>query len=209
GELVFPGTFLPAAERYNLMPQVDRWVVRNLFHWLSQNAEKQLGIADVSVNLSGLTLGDNEFPGFLREQFKRYGIAPEKICFEITETIAVTNLSSTLKFIEEFRDLGCSFSLDDFGSGFSSYGYLKTLPVDYLKIDGAFVKDMVESEIDRAMVESINRIGHVMGKKTIAEFVENDSIAELLRRIGVDYAQGYGISKPFPIDEIEAIQSAG
>ena len=208
-ELVFPCTFLPAAERYNLMPQVDRWVVRNLFRWLSENPDKQFSIADVSVNLSGLTLGDNEFPAFLREQFQRYDIAPEKICFEITETIAVTNLSTTLKFIEEFRTLGCSFSLDDFGSGFSSYGYLKSLPVDYLKIDGAFVKDMVESEIDRAMVESINRIGHVMGKKTIAEFVENDSIAELLQRIGVDYAQGYGISKPFPIDDIEAIQSVG
>jgi len=208
-ELVYPGTFLPAAERYNLMPQVDRWVVRSLFGWLSDNADKQFAIADVSINLSGLTLGDNEFPGFLREQFQLFNIAPEKICFEITETIAVTNLSTTLKFIEEFRALGCSFSLDDFGSGFSSYGYLKSLPVDYLKIDGAFVKDMVESEIDRAMVESINRIGHVMGKKTIAEFVENDAIADLLRRIGVDYAQGYGISEPFPIDDIEAIQSAG
>lgn len=208
-EMVFPGTFLPAAERYNLMPQVDRWVVGTLFRWLAGNPEKQNGIADISVNLSGLTLGDNEFPAFLREQFQRYRIAPEKICFEITETIAVTNLSNTLRFIEEFRAIGCSFSLDDFGSGFSSYGYLKNLPVDYLKIDGAFIKDMVDSEIDRAMVESINRIGHVMGKKTIAEFVENDDIADLLQRIGVDYGQGYGISRPFPIDEIEAIKSAG
>lgn len=208
-EIVFPGTFLPAAERYNLMPQVDRWVVRTLFRWLNENPLKQHSIGDISVNLSGLTLGDKEFPAYLREQFKRYDIPPEKICFEITETIAVTNLSSTLKFIEEFRAIGCSFSLDDFGSGFSSYGYLKNLPVDYLKIDGAFIKDMVGSEIDRAMVESINRIGHVMGKKTIAEFVENDDIAELLQRIGVDYAQGYGISRPFPIDEIEAIKSAG
>ena len=208
-EMVFPGTFLPAAERYNLMPQVDRWVVKSLFRWLAGNPEKQHGIADISVNLSGLTLGDNEFPAFLREQFQRYRIPPEKICFEITETIAVTNLANTLRFIEEFRAVGCSFSLDDFGSGFSSYGYLKNLPVDYLKIDGAFIKDMVDSEIDRAMVESINRIGHVMGKKTIAEFVENDDIADLLRRIGVDYGQGYGISRPFPIDEIEAIKSAG
>lgn len=203
GELVFPGTFLPAAERYNLMPQVDRWVVRNLFQWMADNSDKLDGIADISVNLSGLTLGDKEFPAFLREQFKHFGIAPGKVCFEITETIAVTNLGSTLKFIEEFRAIGCSFSLDDFGSGFSSYGYLKNLPVDYLKIDGAFVKDMESSEIDSAMVESINRIGHVMGKKTIAEFVENDGILEGLRRIGVDYAQGYGISKPFPIHEIE------
>ncbi len=209
GEIVFPGTFLPAAERYNLMPQVDRWVVQTLFRWLSENPQKQHGIADISVNLSGLTLGDNEFPAFLREQFERYGIPAEKICFEITETIAVTNLASTLRFIDEFRAIGCSFSLDDFGSGFSSYGYLKNLPVDYLKIDGSFIKDIVSSEIDRAMVESINRIGHVMGKRTIAEFVENDSIADLLQQIGVDYAQGYGISRPFPIDDIEAIKSVG
>ncbi len=201
--IVYPGTFLPAAERYNLMPQVDRWVVQNLFKWMENNPKKLSGVADVSVNLSGLTLGDNEFPAFLREQFERYGIAPNKICFEITETIAVTNLSTTLKFIEEFRAIGCSFSLDDFGSGFSSYGYLKSLPVDYLKIDGVFVKDMVASDIDCAMVESINRIGHVMGKKTIAEFVESEEITDMLRRMGVDYAQGYGISKPYPIDDIE------
>lgn len=207
GEMVFPGTFLPAAERYNLMPKVDRWVVRNLFSWMAEHPEKTVSISDISINLSGLTLGDKEFPGYLREQFQRYKIPTEKICFEITETIAVTNLSSTLKFIEEFQSIGCSFSLDDFGSGFSSYGYLKNLPVDYLKIDGAFVKDMESSEIDCAMVESINRIGHVMGKKTIAEFVENDQISVMLQKIGVDYAQGYGISKPFPIDDIKAASS--
>lgn len=207
GELVFPGTFLPAAERYNMMPKLDRWVIKNTLSWMRDNEEKMAAICDVSINLSGLTLGDNEFPRFLRDQFERFKIQPEKICFEITETIAVTNLSSTIKFIEEFRELGCSFSLDDFGSGFSSYGYLKNLPVDYLKIDGGFVKDMETDEIDRAMVESINRIGHVMGKKTIAEFVENENILELLKTLGVDYAQGYGIAKPFPIDDIKVESS--
>jgi EAL domain-containing protein (putative c-di-GMP-specific phosphodiesterase class I) len=152
------------------------------------------------VNLSGLTLGDEDFPAFLREQFETYAIPHSKICFEITETIAVTNLASTLAFMEEFRQIGCQFSLDDFGSGFSSYGYLKNLPVDFLKIDGTFVKDIETDAIDYAMVESINRIGHVMGKKTIAEFVENDRILELLRQIGVDFAQGYGISQPIPIE---------
>ena len=163
----------------------------------------------MAINLSGQTLADHRFPAFLREQFERHRIDPHQICFEITETIAVTNLTNTLKFIEEFRGLGCSFALDDFGSGFSSYGYLKNLPVDYLKIDGAFVRDLVDSKVDRAMVESINRIGHVMGKRTIAEFVENQQILECLQRIGVDYAQGYGIARPFPIDRIQALQSAG
>ncbi|MCG8537527.1 MAG: EAL domain-containing protein [Pseudomonadales bacterium] len=203
-EMVFPGTFLPAAERYNLMPKLDRWVVKNTFEWMHNNADKVASMDDVSINLSGLTLGDKEFPEYLREQFSRFEVSTEKICFEITETIAVTNLSRTIQFIEEFRGVGCSFSLDDFGSGFSSYGYLKNLPVDYLKIDGGFVKDMDSSEIDHAMVESINRIGHVMGKKTIAEFVENDKIIERLQALGVDYAQGYGIAKPFPIDDINA-----
>ncbi|RLP53965.1 MAG: EAL domain-containing protein [Ketobacter sp.] len=208
-ELVFPGSFLPAAERYNLMPKVDRWVVRNVFSWLHKNPEKAATLADVAINLSGLTLGDEGFADFLHHQFNEFRIAPEKICFEITETIAVTNLSTTIQFIDKFRGIGCSFSLDDFGSGFSSYGYLKNLPVDYLKIDGTFVRDLEHNEIDRAMVESINRIGHVMGKKTIAEFVENDRILALLRELGVDYAQGYGISKPFPIDQISAQRYAG
>ncbi|MAR91173.1 MAG: hypothetical protein CML06_09890 [Pseudomonadales bacterium] len=208
-ELAFPGTFLPAAERYNLMPLLDRWVVSRVMQWLAANPAKQLAIGDMAINLSGQTLADHRFPAFLREQFERHRIDPHQICFEITETIAVTNLTNTLKFIEEFRGLGCSFALDDFGSGFSSYGYLKNLPVDYLKIDGAFVRDLVDSKVDRAMVESINRIGHVMGKRTIAEFVENQQILECLQRIGVDYAQGYGIARPFPIDRIQALQSAG
>lgn len=201
-ELVYPGSFLPAAERYNLMPKVDRWVVEQVFKWLDSHPDKSATIADVSINLSGQTVGDESFAEFLEEQIAVYRVLPDQICFEITETVAVTNLTNTIRFIEKFRAIGCSFSLDDFGSGFSSYGYLKNLPVDYLKIDGSFVRDMESNEIDRAMVESINRIGHVMGKKTIAEFVENDHILALLREQGVDFAQGYGISKPYPIDEI-------
>ncbi len=198
--IVYPGSFLPAAERYNLMPQLDRWVVKNLFRWMAEHRERINEWALCSINLSGLTLGDEDFPAFLHAQFAAWNIPHDKICFEITETIAVTNLGSTLRFIEEFQAIGCRFSLDDFGSGFSSYGYLKNLPVDYLKIDGAFVKDIESDEIDYAMVESINRIGHVMGKKTIAEFVENENILAQLRVIGVDYAQGFGISEPVPID---------
>lgn len=200
--MVFPGAFLPAAERYNLMPALDRWVIRNLFRWMAEHPDKVEQWQLCAINLSGLTLGDEDFPDFLRQQFEIFSIPHAKICFEITETIAVINLANTLRFMEEFKAIGCRFSLDDFGSGFSSYGYLKNLPVDYLKIDGTFVKDIETDAIDFAMVESINRIGHVMGKKTIAEFVENEQILAMLSSIGVDYAQGYGISKPVPLESL-------
>lgn len=196
GSEIFPGAFMPAAERYNLMPAIDRWVVSNVFLWLHQNPEILESLALCSINLSGLTLGDEQFTEFLKVQFESYKIEPSKICFEITETVAVTNLTKTIIFINQFKALGCKFSLDDFGSGFSSYGYLKNLPVDYLKIDGSFVIDIVHDKIDFAMVESINRIGHVMGKKTIAEFVENEAILAKLADLKVDYAQGYAIDKP-------------
>lgn len=198
-EVLPPGSFLPAAERYNLMPAVDRWVIRNLFAWLAAHPEKQSEEHMYSINLSGLSLGDDDFEGFVFGQFEQHHIRPQLICFEITETVAVTNLTKTIGFIDKFKAIGCRFSLDDFGSGFSSYGYLKNLPVDYLKIDGLFVVDIVQDEIDFAMVESINRIGHVMGKKTIAEFVENEQIRERLKSLGVDYAQGYGIAMPEPL----------
>jgi EAL domain-containing protein (putative c-di-GMP-specific phosphodiesterase class I) len=139
---------------------------------------------------------------FIITQLDESGIGGEKICFEITETAAISNLSGAVKFISTLRRMGCRFALDDFGSGLSSFAYLKNLPVDYLKIDGMFVKDIVDDPIDRAMVKSINEIGHVMGMKTIAEFVENDEIKGMLREIGVDYAQGYGIGRPQPLDEL-------
>ena len=198
-EIIAPGAFLPAAERYNLMPSVDRWVVNNVFMWLDDDDEQLANLSMCSINLSGLSIGDDEFSVFLAGIFDRYDVPPEKICFEITETIAITNLTKAIEFMNRFRALGCRFSLDDFGSGFSSYGYLKNLPVDYLKIDGCFVKDIVDDKIDYAMVESINRIGHVMGKKTIAEFVENAEILACLKTLGVDYAQGYGIARPVPV----------
>lgn len=198
-EILPPGSFLPAAERYNLMPAVDRWVIKNLFAFLAQNPDRQAIGHMYAINLSGLSLSDEDFEDFVFGQFENYKIRPQLICFEITETIAVTNLTKTIGFIDKFKAIGCRFSLDDFGSGFSSYGYLKNLPVDYLKIDGLFVVDIVQDEIDFAMVESINRIGHVMGKKTIAEFVENEQIRARLKELGVDYAQGYGIAMPEPL----------
>ncbi|HED19815.1 MAG TPA: EAL domain-containing protein, partial [Gammaproteobacteria bacterium] len=163
-----------------------------------------------TVNLSGCSINEEGFLGFIKEQFDRYAVSPLRICFEVTETVAVTNLAQAAVFIEELKMLGCLFALDDFGSGLSSFGYLKNLPVDYLKIDGQFVRDMVDDPIDAAMVNSINQIGQVMGMKTIAEFVENDAILERLREAGVDYAQGYGLARPVPLEDFrsEKLQSS-
>jgi EAL domain-containing protein (putative c-di-GMP-specific phosphodiesterase class I) len=145
-------------------------------------------------------LGDEQFLDYVREQFERFKLQRDWICFEITETAAIANLDKAAQFIEALKDLGCLFSLDDFGAGMSSFGYLKHLPVDYLKIDGGFVKDMADDPIDRAMVEAINSVGHVMGKKTIAEFVDSDRVMAALREVGVDYAQGYWVAKPRPFE---------
>jgi EAL domain-containing protein (putative c-di-GMP-specific phosphodiesterase class I) len=157
-----------------------------------------------SINLSGQSLGDDKFLPFVIDQFDTSGLNPGKICFEITETAAIGNYAQANRFINSLRELGCRFALDDFGTGMSSFGYLKHFPVDFLKIDGSFVKEIVHDAIDREMVRSINEIGHLTGKKTIAEFVENDEIISLLRRMGVDYAQGYGVHEPQRIFEAGA-----
>ncbi|MDC7701497.1 EAL domain-containing protein [Vogesella indigofera] len=202
GRLVPPISFIPAAERYGLMPLIDRWVVQNAFTILAARlrCHKATPIGTCAINLSGTTIGDQAFLDFLREQFRLHAIPPHMICFEITETSAIANLASAIHFITELQTLGCRFSLDDFGAGMSSFTYLKHLPVDYLKIDGGFVKDMLDDPIDRAMVEVINHIGHVMGKRTIAEFVETPAILQALADIGVDYAQGYAVAKPQPFN---------
>ncbi|MGY2189153.1 putative diguanylate cyclase YegE [compost metagenome] len=198
GRMILPDSFIPAAERYGLMSSIDRWVVQNVFKIIAQcRAEKRQGpLAMCAINLSGTTIGDEAFLDFLREQFVAYSIPAEMICFEITETSAISNLGSAIRFINELKGLGCLFSLDDFCAGMSSFAYLKHLPVDFLKIDGSFVKDMLDDPINRAMVEVINHIGHVMGKRTIAEFVETPQIEQALLEIGVDYAQGYVIERP-------------
>ena len=201
GELVPPMAFIPAAERYNLMPAIDRWVIRTAFATLARCVPIRQGSAiDLcAINLSGASFGDERFLDFVREQFIAFSV-PHAVHLlrdhrdggdrESRQGRAASSRSC--------RALGCRFSLDDFGAGMSSFAYLKHLPVDFLKIDGGFVKDMADDPIDRAMVEAINNIGHVMGKQTIAEFVESDRVIAALREIGVDFAQGYGVAKPRP-----------
>ena len=205
GDLILPGTFMPAAERYDLMPNIDRWVIRTVFTYLEQVQQKQSAIPEPAldtlhlINLSGTSVGDTQFLHFLKEQFTQYAISPQTVGFEITETVAIANLEQATHFIHELKQLGCHFALDDFGSGMSSFGYLKTLPVDHLKIDGKFIEDMDDDPATYAMVEAINHVGHVMGLKTIAESVENLTLRKKLAQIGVDYVQGYGIDRPCPI----------
>lgn len=202
GGTIPPGAFLPAAERYNLIIQLDQWVIQNAFKALSNNIDFLNQLDFISINLSGLSLTNEHFLDFVVQKIHEYKIDGRKICFEITETAAISNLLKAESFITNLRQLGCRFALDDFGSGLSSFGYLKNLHVDFLKIDGMFVKDMLEDPIDRAMVKSINDIGHVMGIQTIAEFVENDEIKAMLGEMNVDYAQGYGIHMPIPFDQL-------
>lgn len=200
--IIPPGAFLPAAERYNLIEKLDAWVVANTCAFLEKNAAFTESIDFVSINLSGRSLTDEKFLASIFRIFEETGISPNKVCFEITETAAVSNMDSAITFVKSLKAIGCQFALDDFGSGISSFGYLKNLPVDYLKIDGMFVKDIADDPIDYAMVKSINEIGQVMGMKTIAEFVENDAIKMKLKTLGVNYAQGFGIGKPQPLDHL-------
>jgi diguanylate cyclase (GGDEF)-like protein/PAS domain S-box-containing protein len=198
GVLVSPMAFIPAAERYNLMVQIDRWVIKKIFsNWLSLQNKRpdQTHSVVYAINLSGSSINDDQFTDFLHQQFALYAVPPELICFEITETVAIANLSKASLFIDQLQQLGCRFALDDFGSGMSSFAYLKNLPVNYLKIDGGFIKNMVNDPVDYAMVEAINHIGHVMGIKTIAEWVEDDVILERVKALGIDYAQGYAMGK--------------
>ena len=196
GEIVLPGAFLPAAERYNLMPKLDRWVVEESLGWLSSSNQVAERLDMCSINLSGHSVGDSKFLQFVLDAVNASGVSPEKICFEITETVAVVNLTLATHFIRTLKNIGCRFALDDFGSGMSSFLYLKNLPVDFLKIDGGFVKDIVDDPMGFALVKSINDIGHVMGMRTIAEFVENEEVLFKLKGMGVDYVQGYHVGKP-------------
>ena len=194
-----PQDFIIAAETYNRMGAIDRWVIRNAFDFIAKNLFHFEDLGAFSINISGNSLAEEDFVEFVLAQIKRSGVPTSKICFEITETSAVGSLDNAVRFIEALRLVGIKFSLDDFGTGLSSYSYLRSLPVDFLKIDGVFVKDLQTSPGDYAVVKSINEIGHFMGKLTIAEYVENDEILTILREIGVDYAQGFGVGRKIPL----------
>ena len=193
-EMIKPMAFLPTAERYDLMPKIDRWVVNRCLAHISQQSKPLNRL--YSINLSGCSLNDESFIDFLKQQLERYPGRAKSLCFEITETVAISNLQKIAGFILELKKLGCHFALDDFGSGMSSFTYLKHLPVDFLKIDGNFVKEAPVDEIVCAMLEAINQVGHVMGLKTIAEYVESQSILQKVKELGIDYVQGYEIQQP-------------
>ena len=206
GEIISPGEFIPAAESYGLMSSIDRWVVESVFEYLHYNIDtkKQKNFLEseheiYTINLSGNSLNDDGFIHFIQEEFQSFNVLPEMICFEITETVAISNLNKVSQFISRLKEIGCFFALDDFGSGMSSFGYLKNLPVDFLKIDGSFVRDIACSREAYEIVGAINRVGHVMGMKTIAECVESKEILTKLECLDVDYAQGYVFSKPYPL----------
>ncbi len=197
GKIILPAAFIPSAERYHMMPKIDYWVIQHLFQWLEKYWDtSSRGI--FAINLSGQSMADGDLLQKVMRLVEASSISPQNISFEITETAAISNILLAKNFITDLKKVGCKFALDYFGSGLSSFAYLKNLPVDYLKIDGAFVKDIVQNPIDRAMVEAIHNIGSVMKLETIAEFVENDDILKVLQEVGVNYAQGYGIARPMP-----------
>lgn len=202
-KMIYPNIFLSAAQRYNMLPAIDHWVIEHFFsnYWQLVATYNLTTPHLFNINLSGASLNTNDFFDFIYEQFQRYKVPPEVICFEITETSVVANFAEASEFINKLKAMGCLFALDDFGTGLSSFSYLKYLPVDFLKIDGEFVKDMDHNKVDYAMVSSINEIAHLMGKQTIAEYVENTTLLNCLQEIGVDFAQGYGLGRPAPLNE--------
>ena len=201
GDHISPQEFIVAAEHYHRIPAVDRLVVQSVFRWMVNHRDEMDTIGGFAINLSGRSLSDETFLDFVLKEAKATGVPMDKVCFEVTETAGISNLSDATEFILQMKKTGCQFSLDDFGSGFSSYTYLKNLPVDFLKIDGAFVKEMDKNPSDFAVVKSISEIGHFMGKKIIAECVENNAVLNLLRDIGIDYGQGYIIDTPRPLEK--------
>ncbi|GHD12658.1 hypothetical protein GCM10007052_13920 [Halioglobus japonicus] len=204
GSITSPEEFIQSAEQYGFMTLVDRWVIREAFSWISQLMDDQKEVPHLAINLSGVSVTDDDFMEYLLEQISEFGVGTSLICFEITETGTISNLVKAADFVQAFRNIGCKFSIDDFGTGLASHNYLRELPVDYVKIDGTFISNIHHSRADYAMARSINDLAHFLGQETIAESVENDEIIAKLKEIGVDYLQGWGVGKPKPLSEITA-----
>ncbi len=204
GKIIPPGAFIPAAERYGIMPEIDRWVINEVFRYMGKDnpSDPIKGTNRIfAINLSGDSINDGELLDYILSKKNKYGVSLANVCFEITETVAISNLTKATLFINELKNYGCKFALDDFGSGLSSFAYLKTLPVNYLKIDGGFIRDICRDNIDRVMVESIQQVGKVMGLRTIAEHVEDEATLVTLKEIGVDFVQGYHLGRPEPVED--------
>lgn len=202
GNTIPPGHFLPAAERYQVASEIDRWVVQNTLETLARHPSHLDRLEACHINLSGQSIGRTDFLDFLERSLDRSPVAAEKLCFEITETAAVASMGEARNFFHRLRHRGCRFALDDFGSGLSSFGYLNSMPVEIVKIDGVFVRDLLDNDIHQAMVRSIGEIAGLMGKRTVAEFVETGAVAARLHNLGVDLVQGYGIHRPCPLDAL-------
>lgn len=207
GKIVLPGAFLPAAERYDRMREIDRWVVDRALRYVGEHRES--GEQFHTINLSGASMGEDGLRDFVGDRIAAHGVDPHSVCFEITETAAIGNFKAAVEFMQSLRDIGCRFALDDFGSGLSSFAYLKSLPVDFIKIDGKFIRSLATDPMDRAIVEAIHRVAHVARLQTIAEFVEDPAVVAVLRGIGVDFAQGYSIGKPEPLPRTASMTAAG
>jgi len=203
GQLVPPSEFIPAAERYNVMSIIDRWVVSRAVELLTERLNSGAPLPLLAVNLSGTSLNEQSFAEFVLQNVGESQVA-KALCFEITETAAVTSLSNAIYFMRELKGRGCKFSLDDFGTGLSSFMYLKTLPVDFLKIDGQFISHIADDPVDRSMVEAISKVGRALGISTVAECVESEAVLDELKRIGVDFAQGFFVAAPLPIAQLTA-----
>jgi diguanylate cyclase (GGDEF)-like protein len=205
GVSIAPDAFIPAAERYNLMPSIDRWVIDNAFRFLGSLPDGAHHLQTCCINLSGASLTDEHLLQYIQGKLVEYGVSPRLVCFEITETATIANMNRALRLISELRARGCRFALDDFGTGLASFAYLKHLPVDFLKIDGSFVKNIVRDPVNLAIVRATNEIGHALGIATIAEYVEDAETLQALRELGVDYGQGFGIARPKPLETFELI----
>jgi EAL domain-containing protein (putative c-di-GMP-specific phosphodiesterase class I) len=196
GSMVPPGAFIPAAERFGLMPQLDRWVVDTALANFSRLHPSGKPVKLCAINLSGPTFEDNSFADFVLQRLEDYGVSPQRICFEITETAAMSSMSRAVEFMQRLRSAGCKFSLDDFGSGMASFGYLKNLPVNFLKIDGSFIRNIETDPVSYSIVRAVTDIGHQLGLQVVAEWVADERARDLLRGLSVDYAQGFAIHRP-------------